>query len=68
MKKSSNNRLQATAHNLSPGNGVCSLRRYSYTVGRRLNRDVVLTKKNKNLRIPFLIICGFNKRIFLCFN
>lgn len=25
-------------------------------------------EKNKNLRIPFLIICGFNKRIFLCFN
>ncbi|WP_425342439.1 AadA family aminoglycoside 3''-O-nucleotidyltransferase, partial [Escherichia coli] len=35
---------------------------------RRLNSGVVLTKKNKNLRIPFLIICGFNKRIFLCFN
>ena len=36
----------ATAHNLSPGNGTCSLRHYSYIVGRGLNRDVGLKKMN----------------------
>ena len=43
----SNNRLQATAHNLSPGNGTCSLQRYSYIVGSGLNSDVGTEEKMK---------------------
>lgn len=46
-KIESNNRLQATAHNLSPGNGIRSLQRYFYNVGRRLNRDVGLKEKHE---------------------
>ena len=56
MINNANNRLQATAHNLSPGNGVCSLHRYSYNVGRCLNRDVGRSKMRA--RNYILIICA----------
>lgn len=49
LKIEANNRLQATAHNLSLGNGIRSLQCYSYTVGRCLNRDV----GNKKMKILF---------------